>query len=41
MKRKMIFVAIATVATLSGYMGINANSMAKESSALTLVNIEA
>ena len=41
MKKKMTFAAIAAVAALSSYMGLNANSMAKESSALTLANIEA
>ena len=41
MKKKMIFAAIVAVATVSGIAGVNANFRAKESSNLTLSDVEA
>jgi len=41
MKRKMIFAAIAVIATLSGIAGFNANFRTNESSDLTLADVEA
>lgn len=41
MKKKMIFVAVAAVVAISGYMGYNLFGKHQSLSALALVNIEA
>lgn len=41
MKRKMIFAAIATIATVSGIAGFNIQNQESKLNALTLANVEA